>query len=269
MFETKTVFISSKSRKAGESANSYTVNLETPIKGIVKAELLYASIPIGSLKTNGSNVIQINSNVYSIPEGTYDGSSLATVITQAVYTSTGVSCEYLTSEEKFMLYSTTDFTSNAAILGIVNLDANIYTKVTSTSGGKTYYNLYSDNSYYAGKYFVKSNVVLNTSLDFVCLDIEELRNQTLWSRPGYLSNNTPTFGNAMQCFAVVPVEKHKKNSDFDFCVEYPNQIAKLDRMTIRITDINNNVLNNIDDNAFMIKFYTSKQNVRNLGGPMF
>jgi hypothetical protein len=289
MFETKTLLVSSSSRKEGESGNNFTVNLETPIRGIVKAELLYASIPNTVYNIEGSNVIQINSNVFSIPPGFYGVTGIAFVLTQAIAPS-GVICDYLATEGKFIFSSSSDFTLKilekelGTIIGFdmspYNAEGNYPSTPVGTLNGADVYPLYYGNSYYSGKYFVKSDKVANAiPIDIICLDIQELRNQNSWARPGNIMlSNTTTQGSAMQSFAVVPVNvisgsyiTFRKGSDFDFCVEYPNQIAKLDRLTIRLTDINNNVLNfnQLDDNFFIIKFYTSKQNVRNLERPLF
>jgi hypothetical protein len=286
MFETKTLLVSSSSRKEGESGSNFTVNLETPIRGIVKAELLYASIPNTVYNIEGSNVIQINSNVFSIPPGFYGVTGIAFVLTQAIAPS-GVICDYLATEGKFIFSSSSDFTLKilkkelGTIIGFTDgylYDTEVKTYPSTPVG--SVYPLYHGNSYYSGKYFVKSDKVANAiPIDIICLDIQELRNQNSWARPGNIMlSNTVTQGSAMQSFAVVPVNvisgsyiTFRKGSDFDFCVEYPNQIAKLDRLTIRLTDINNNVLNfnQLDDNFFIIRFYTSKQNVRNLERPLY
>ena len=104
--EVKTVFVSSSARTSVDSpSSSFTVYLQNPVKDVFKAELLYASVPNSVYNlTNGSNVIQIDGNTYSIPTGYYGVTGLATELTYAIKPLSNVTATFLSNEGKYVLW---------------------------------------------------------------------------------------------------------------------------------------------------------------------
>ena len=282
MNEIKHVLISSSAREPSESGNSYTITLETPVKGVYKAELLYASIPSLIIDTDGNNVITIInknsvSNSFSIPAGFYGVKNIATAIQNAIKPITGINVSYIDPEGKFIFYNKTDsFTIHAMsseLKSIIGFNSGDHLSVSPPqwNGGTELVPLYSNNFAYetdtnAYKNWIKSDTIANAlPEDLLFLDIPELRSPTAWAVPIKGS------GSGMSPFAIIPVNHisgnyitYQKNSDFDFSIEYPNPIPRLDRITIRLLTPKNKLIdfNGLDDNYFILKLYTTKMDNR-------
>ena len=267
----KTVFVSSSARSAGQSGESYTVFLQNPVKDIFKAELLYASIPNTILNIiDGTDVITVNSNIFSIPKGFYSSSGMATELTQAIGPVSGVTVSFLPNEGLFVFYkaaSSFSLTINSIDLSeIVGIPIGTYSSVAySTSGGPAY-PLYNNNSLYAtyGNFYKAQSITNAQPIDTILLDIQELRSPTMFT--GIASNCYGSSG--FNPFAVIPVDvvsgnyiNFRKGSNFDFDIEYPYPIERLDRLTVRWTDINNKLVNfnQLDDNFFMLRLHTTRK----------
>ena len=115
--EVKNVFVTSENRDTAQfpSGNAYTLYLTNPIKNIKKVELVYASVPntLFNLTSNANFVsfsnttTQIMSNLsnlasFSVAQGFYGASGLATEITNAIGNVTAITASYLSSEGKFL-----------------------------------------------------------------------------------------------------------------------------------------------------------------------
>lgn len=59
------------------------------------------------------------------------------------------------------------------------------------------------------------------------------------------------------------VKRFKKETDYDLSIDYPNVIKKLDRLTVQWVDKNGQLLNfnGLDDNSFILRFHTLRQNL--------
>lgn len=271
--EIKTVFVSSSARASG-SGNSFTVYLQDPVKDIYKAELLYASVPNSIYNlTNGENVIEINGNTFSIPSGFYGVTGLARELTNAVAPLSNVSVSYLSNEGRYVLWNPVrSFTVNilsselALLLGFTNL--NNVSQVPPSASPPGIIPLYAGNAAYAGTYknFVKSDTLVNTpTTGTMLLDIQELRSPNM-----YTGIDATCYGSGgFNPFAVIPIDvisgnyvTFKKGNTFDFDIEYPRPIERLDRLTVRWTDLNNKLLNfnGVDENYFILRLHTTRKN---------
>jgi hypothetical protein len=283
----KNIFASSENRDSNlyPYGNSYTLYLGTPIKQIKKVELVSASIPNTLYNiTNGSNLMSL-SNVagnfvkFSIPNGFYSAAGLASEIVMAAGNATGVSVQYITNEGKMLFTNTsTQFkmiintTELAPLLGFSTSDVGqvITSQIVATSTSQVL-PLYSDNSQYRGLYWIKSSQVVTMSpIDGVFLDIQELRNNTNEDAQALVSSGSQNYATvsgstASRTFGIIPLDVpsgtikwFKKYTDYDLTVEFPYPIQRLDRLTVRWTDIDGNLLsfNGLEDNSFVLRFHT-------------
>ena len=296
--ETRHVFASSESRNKNSypSGNSYVLHLTTPIKDIEKVELIHASIPntIYNLK-NGSNVIGL-SNIYSdntgdssdltffsIPPGFYSSSGLATEIQNAVNNTCSLSITYLQNEGKYLFSRPTSgntfsmhVNSNvvADLLGFGASNTNVLINSSSVPySSSNIVPLYSDNLRYRDRNFVKSDQVVNMHPhEGIFLDIQELR--TLFNEDAVSMNDNQETGfytgkNISRSFGMIPmdvnsgdIKRFKKLSDYDYLIHYPQILNKVDRLTIKWTDKNGDLVNfnGLEDNSFMLRFHTLRRN---------
>ena len=271
--EVKNLFVSSENRDTAiyPSGNTYVVELNTPIKDIRRIELLYASVPNTIYNvSDGTGVITIGLNTFSIPEGFYSGSGLATELTNAINTLSGVTVSYLHNEGKFLFTKSSSFNlvvNNAEmrnLLGISTTDSITSDTVPSTGTGNI--ELYSYNSRYDGKYFVKSSTIADLQPDQgIFLDIDELRS--------IYNEDASRDGQSMRrTFGIIPmdvnggqIKNFKKTTDYDMVVDYTNPIRKLDRLTVRWVNrlglpVN---FNGKNDNSFLLRLHTLRTNLKN------
>ena len=300
--EIRNIFCSSESRNVTTSpyGNSYTLYLTTPIKDIFKVELLHASVPntlynltlnsgviafSNALTTQGTPGDTDTSSLtfFSIPKGYYSAPTLATEITNAVSNNTGISVTYLTNEGKFLferatsgntfsMYSNTSELSS--LLGFTSSNTNVLIN-SSNVAVETDLDLplYSDNSRYIDKNFVKSDHVVNLNPnEGIFLDIEELRTQYNEDAVGLDGGSLGTYSghNMSRSFGLIPmdvvsgsIKRFKKTSDFDFCIEYTRPIEKLSRLTVRWVDKNGQIVdfNGLNDNSFLLRCHTLRKNL--------
>jgi hypothetical protein len=290
--EVKQIFVSSENRDTTlyPYGNSYTLHITEPIKDIAKVELLYASVPNTIYNiTDGTNVIalsNVTSNAtdgltqFSIPQGFYNASTLASELTQAVGNVTGITVSYLGAEGKFLLsrpVAQNNFASNilsselATMMGFDNNVLKTSTNVPVSSG--TIIPLYSDHTRYRDKEFLKSDRVINMAPnEGIFLDIHELRTNFNEDAKAILSGDRGTYSglNVSRTFGLIPMDanagsiKHfKKTSDYDFCVDYVYPIRKLDRLTIQWVDRFGRPVsfNGLEDNSFILRFHTLRKNL--------
>jgi hypothetical protein len=270
--EIKTVLVSSSARASG-SGNSYTVYLQNPIRDIYKAELLYASVPNSIYNlSDGTNILEISGNTFSIPPGFYGVTGIATELTSAIKPLSNVTVTFLSNEGKFVMWGPEPFTANvlsptmARILGFTNVNNISQTPPLASPPGII--PLYADSTTYAQTYknFLKSDTIVNTQpIDSILLDIQELRSPNMYTGISSECYNS----NGLNPFAIIPVDvisgsyiTYKKGSTFDFDIEYPYPIERLDRLTVRWTDINNKLVdfNGLNDNYFVLRLHTTRKN---------
>jgi len=280
--EVKTILVSSEARASGSSGSEYTVYLQTPVKSVVRAELLFASVPNTVLNvTNGTDVFTVQldpagsgpSFTFSIPVGFYSSGGITQTLSYASNVS-GVVFEYQTFEGLFAIYNKTspfEITVHSVELAkILGLDPGVTYASTATSSlvpTGTVYPLYSKNRLYETfANFVKSVRITNaTPIDVFLLDIEELRSTSVFTGTASTCYGSTGFNP----FAVIPVDvysgnyvNYTKNSGFDFSIEYPYPIQLIDRLTIRWNDRDGKRVDfsGVDSNFVILRLYTTRKN---------
>jgi len=276
--------------------NAYTLYLNNAIKQVKKVELVNASVPNTVYNiSNGSNIISI-SNVngsfltFSIPNGFYSAPGIASELIYAAGNATGVSVQYISNEGIMLFTNVSPFSmviSSSELAPLLGFPQSVVGQVlTSTTVSSTpssnVYPVYCDNSQYRGLNWIKSSqVVTMVPVDGIFLDIQELRNfnnedaqaMTASSSGNFASydgnNLSQTFqtysgSNISRTFGMIPldvssgqIKRFKKNTDYDLETEVPYPIQKIDRLTIRWTDVYGNVVsfNGLDDNSFILRFH--------------
>lgn len=285
--EFKQVFVSSENRDIIKYpyGNSYTLHLTNPIEDIVRVELLNVSIPNTMYNLPyGTNVIQLSNIIsnhtdplttFSLPEGFYSGNELLTQLNSTISNVSNISVSYQTAEGKFLF--TRPIGSNTFAINVnstylatmLGVEANVLYKsqnVAVQTGDII--PLYSDNSRYRNKEWIKSTKIINLSPNQgVFLDIEELRTSYTEDAKS-ITGNTYSGRNITRTFGLIPmdvdagsIKNFKKYSDYDLFVDYPTPIRKLDRLTVRFTDRYGELLqfNGLEDNSFLLRFHTLKK----------
>tara|TARA_B110000858_G_C17758043_1_gene453076 strand:- start:81 stop:941 length:861 start_codon:yes stop_codon:yes gene_type:complete len=280
--EYKNIFVSSENRDTElyPSGNSYTLVITHPLKYIKRVELLHASVPNTMYNISiGTDVIQVSNTsanhtedatTFSVPSGFYSGPGLAQELTATLLGATGVTVTYLQNEGKFLFTRTGNtfkvVAPTSEMSSVIGLSAgNSQTVATETDLNLP---LYSNHSRYTGKNFIKSTVVANLHPhEGIFLDIEELRtNNNEDAVP--LIGNTYSGHNISKSFGLIPmdvnggeIKRYKKNSDFDFAIDYPYPIQSLSKLTVQWVDKNGNRVNfnGLNDNSFLLRFHTLKK----------
>ena len=285
--ETHTIFVSSENRDTSVYAygNSYVIPLVTPIREITSVELLHASIPNSIYNlTDGTGVFSMSNvitnglaqnlgdlSTFSLPNGFYGATGLANYITQASSNVTGVTCNYLQNEGKFLFtrastigpfgfYSNTNELSR--MIGFE--DSATQTVIMSSNvafAGPQDFPLYSDNLLYRNKEFIKSQKVVNLSPnEGIFLDIQELR--TNFTQDAGSGSANRSFGIIPLDVASGSIKRFKQMTDYMLEVKYPSPIPKLDRLTVRWTDRYGSLVsfNGLEDNSFTLKINTRRVN---------
>ena len=296
--EIRNVFVSSTSRNIElyPNGNSYTVHLTTPIKDVVKVELLHCSVPNTMYNlSDGSNVIAISNvatgitstpsdlTTFSIPPGFYSASGLATELTNATSNNTGMSVTYTSGQGKFLFKrptaTTNPFTMNVTSNNLASMLGFTANEMIDSSNvpveTDTNLPLFSDNSTYVGQEFKRSETIAELNpIKGVFLDINQLR--TPFNEQGMnmssSNGNYSTYSgqNMTRSFGMIPmdvsggaIKRFKKTSDYDFEIDYPYPIQNIDRLTIEWIDKDGKRLdfNGANDNSFLIRFHTLRRNV--------
>jgi hypothetical protein len=278
--------------------NSYVLNLTTPIKDIIKVELLSASIPnsiynvtetegidiLGCSNITSSNTSGNYANI-SIPPGFYSGSGIATELQNAEFSNCNINISYLSNEGKLLFTRPVNSFAikipnpNVAELLGFNNDVEYGSNVADlTNLGVNNIPIYAFNRRYidsagAPLNFLKSEKILNLNInEGIFLDIEELRttlNETALAQTND-STGFYTGQNVSRSFGQIPmdvsrgeVKKFKKATDFDLSICYPQVISSIDRITVRWTDRFNQLVNfnGVNDNSFILRFHTLRRNL--------
>ena len=279
------LFVTSENRDKDRFpyGNSYVLNLTTPIKDIIKVELLSASVPnsiYNVTETQGSNILgcsnitssntETNLTGISIPPGFYSGSGIATELQNAEFSNCNINISYLSNEGKllftrpqttpsgnsFAIKITDDYV--AELLGFNNAGAYGSNVADLTNLGVQNIPIYAFNRRYidsagAPLNFLKSEKIVNLNInEGIFLDIEELRttlNETALAQTND-STGFYTGQNVSRSFGQIPmdvsrgeVKKFKKATDFDLSICYPQVISSIDRISVRWTDRFNQLVN--------------------------
>ena len=294
--EVKNVFVTSENRDTTQFpyGNAYTLYLTNPIKNIKKVELLYASVPntLFNLTSNANFIsfsnttTQIMSNLsnltnFSIAQGFYGASGLATELTNAIGNATAITVSYLASEGKFLFtraVATGPFTMCIRTTEAANLlgfpDSIVGTQIDSANVAvQTTLNvpIYSDNVTYRGLEFIKSTTIADLNVaEGLFLDVEELRTicnenaDKLATGLDTTSGQTPSRSLGIIPLDVVSgsVKKFKKSTDYDLEVTYPYPIQKVNKLTVKWLDKTGHTVSfgGSDDNSFLLRFHVIPEN---------
>lgn len=268
---TRTLFVDSKNRDVTiyPSGNSYVLHLTTPVKNIVRVDLVSARLPntIYNL-TNGSNIYSTATTNVSLNQGFYSAYSLAAAVTAEGT----LTLDYLPNEGHMIFSSATGFTITpkstefAKMIGLVS--GTTYTAALATS----LYNAYS------GKNVVRSATLIDFSLnEYVFLDIDELK--TPWNLDAKaVDSSTGTFSgsNSTRMFAPIimdvassSIKNFHENKDYQIQATYPEPIGTLSRLTINWYDKNGQLLNfrGWETNAFVLRLHVTSDEGRRLPPP--
>jgi hypothetical protein len=294
--EVKNVFVTSENRDTTQFpyGNAYTLYLTNPIKNIKKVELVYASVPntLFNLTSNANFIsfsnttTQVMSNLsnltsFSIAQGFYGASGLATELTNAVGNASAITVSYLSSEGKFLFtraVATGPFTMcirtaqaanllgfPASVVGTAINSANVAVQTTLNVP------IYSDNVTYRGLEFIKSTTIADLNVaEGLFLDVEELRTicnenaDKLATGLDTTSGQTPSRSLGIIPLDVVSgsVKKFKKSTDYDLEVSYPYPIQKVNKLTVKWLDKTGQTVSfgGSDDNSFLLRFHVIPEN---------
>jgi len=294
--EVKNVFVTSENRDTAQfpSGNAYTLYLTNPIKNIKKVELGYASVPntLFNLTSNANFVsfsnttTQIMSNLsnlasFSVAQGFYGASGLATEITNAIGNVTAITASYLSSEGKFLFTRASGvgpFTMSiktAEAANLLGFPASVVgTAINSSNvavGTSLQIPIYSDNVTYRGLEFIKSTTIADLNVaEGLFLDVEELQTicnenaDKLATGLDTTSGQTPSRSLGIIPLDVVSgaVKKFKKSTDYDIEVSYPYPIQKVNKLTVKWLDKSGKVVSfgGSDDNSFLLRFHVIPEN---------
>jgi hypothetical protein len=295
--EVKNVFVTSENRDTTQFpyGNAYTLYLTNPIKNIKKVELLYASVPntLYNLTSNVNFISFSNTTTqttadltklsnFSIAQGFYGASSIATEITNAMSSTTGITMSYISSEGKFLFTRATPTPGpfsmclrTAQIANLLGFSSSVVGQIIDSSNApvQTSVNvpIYSDNVTYRDNQFIKSTTIADLNVaEGLFLDIEELRTicnenaDKLSSGLDTTSGQTPSRSLGIIPMDVVSgaVKKFKKSTDFDIQVSYPYPIQKVNKLTVKWLDKTGQLVNfnGSDDNSFLLRFHVIPEN---------
>lgn len=294
--EVKNVFVTSENRDTAQFpyGNAYTLYLTNPIKNIRKVELVYASVPNTLFNlTSNANFISFSNTAtktmsnlsnltsFSVAQGFYGASGLATEITNAIGNTTAITMSYLSSEGKFLFTRATGtgpFTMTINTVEAANLlgfpASVVGTAINSSNvavGTSLQVPIYSDNVTYRGLEFVKSTTIADLNVaEGLFLDVEELQTicnenaDKLATGLDTTSGQTPSRSLGIIPLDVVSgaVKKFKKSTDYDIEVSYPYPIQKVNKLTVKWLDKTGKVVSfgGSDDNSFLLRFHVIPEN---------
>ena len=265
------IFVDSRTRDVAlyPSGNSYSMYLVNPLTNITKVSLVSAKFPNSFFNfTSQGSFMNVNSNPVYLPTGYYSAQSLTNELTYySSLTTAGISVIYSATDGKFIFFTsssspltiTATTAQSALLLGMPLNVAQTFVNSSTT--------IYATNTYYSGKYLVKSpNVCDFTANDTVFLDIEEMRNNKL-NLTSKLTGNTIVNTMASRSFGPITldvmagvIKTFKENGDYTLEINFPEVISKLYRLTVNWRDINGNLVsfNGNENNSFILKIDRSE-----------
>lgn len=273
-------------------ANSYTLHLTTPVRNVARVDLMHAYLPntMYNLDNLTTNVVAFSNTStsdttdktlltqFSMLPGFYSSTTMSVGLTDTISQDTNITVTYRpelgkfmfsrpTSDGPFSMYSNT--IQMATLLGFTDTEIRQSQNTSSLSTSSNVIPLYANNVTYDNKEWIMSDQVVDMNAhESVYLDIEELRTNRNEDARKSLNENYYTGNNVARFFGIIPmdvnsgeIKRFKKTSDYDFTIDYPYPIQKLDRITVRWTDQNGNLLNfnGYNDNAFLLRFHTLRK----------
>ena len=222
-----------------------------------------------------------NLSRFSVAQGFYGASSLATEITNAIGNVTAITASYLSSEGKFLFTRASGvgpFTmsiNTAEAANLLGFPASVVgTAINSSNvavGTSLQIPIYSDNVTYRGLEFIKSTTIADLNVaEGLFLDVEELQTicnenaDKLATGLDTTSGQTPSRSLGIIPLDVVSgaVKKFKKSTDYDIEVSYPYPIQKVNKLTVKWLDKSGKVVSfgGSDDNSFLLRFHVIPEN---------
>jgi len=266
------------------SANSFRVHLQQPLREIERIELVNLRMANTRLTISqnvncisfSSSSIQTSMKTFTIPQGHYSPSELATEITGAISGITAATCEWRADLGRF-LFSREQATTDAFFLQ-VNTDelrqilgfstGGLYESqdVPSAPRADVIFQLFSNNDIYANRRILLSEQLSNyDQAGYVFLDIEELRNIRVESAGKLDSSGNVIGGGGRLCFAPVLLnadpggfQEFRENSDCLMSIDFDPVVARLDRLSVRLRDQAGDLIDfrGRDTVAFCLRTYT-------------
>ena len=258
------------------SGNSYTMHLTNPIHDVTRVELVQASVPnvIQNLP-DGTNAITLDGSTFSLPNGFYSASGLASEVQNAIEPVTNVSVTYLSNEGKYLLSRPTadpngNFTPTlsstlATLMGFTSTSPGTSASVANQTPPTTF-NLYANNDRYQNTTFLKSDQLVNLTADnYVFLDVAELNTSRMQQAQKIETNSFSTsasqnnFGPIVLDVSSGAIKHFSETSDYIYAVDYYPPISQLSRVTVRWRKTDGTPINfqGLNENSFMLKV-TSK-----------
>jgi len=258
------------------SGNSYTMHLTNPIHDVTRVELVQASVPnvIQNLP-DGTNAITLDGSTFSLPNGFYSASGLASEVQNAIEPVTNVSVTYLSNEGKYLLSRPTadpngNFTPTlsstlATLMGFTSTSPGTSASVANQTPPTTF-NLYANNDRYQNTTFLKSDQLVNlTAENYVFLDVAELNTNRMQQAQKIETNSFSTsasqnnFGPIVLDVSSGAIKHFSETSDYIYAMDYYPPISQLSRVTVRWRKTDGTPINfqGLNENSFMLKV-TSK-----------
>jgi hypothetical protein len=285
--ESHTIFVSSENRDLSlyPSGNNYVLSLVTPVREVTSVELLHASVPnslynlndgtgvfsVSNVSSNNATQVLGDLSTFSLPQGFYGATGLASYMADASSNVCGISVSYLQNEGKFLFTRPTAYgpfglySNTQEMTRMMGFDDTTTQTVLMSSNvgfaGPQDFPLYSDFLLTRGREFIKSEKVVNLAPnEGVFLDIEELRtNYTQDAGPG---SSNRAFGIIPMDVASGQIKRFKQMTDYNMQVNFPAPIPQVDRLTVRWTNRYGQLIsfNGLEDNSFAIKLHTRRVN---------
>jgi hypothetical protein len=285
--ESHTIFVSSENRDLSlyPSGNNYVLSLVTPVREVTSVELLHASVPnslynlndgtgvfsVSNVSSNNATQVLGDLSTFSLPQGFYGATGLASYMADASSNVCGISVSYLQNEGKFLFTRPTAYgpfglySNTQEMTRMMGFDDTTTQTVLMSSNvgfaGPQDFPLYSDFLLTRGREFIKSEKVVNLAPnEGVFLDIDELRtNFTQDAGPG---SSNRAFGIIPMDVASGQIKRFKQMTDYNMQVNFPVPIPQVDRLTVRWTNRYGQLIsfNGLEDNSFAIKLHTRRVN---------
>jgi hypothetical protein len=253
------VYVDSVNRSSDASGNSYSLTLTSPLKNVVRVDLVSAKVPNTMYNiTNGVAAISFNSTPFTIVNGFYSAIGLAATL----YGISSINVDYSPDDGKMIFWSSTSFTVTPNTLEMA--------RATGLTNGVTYTGvLYSSTPFasytkYTGKYIVHSDNVVDLSItDFVFLDILELRSQMMIDSKSFKGSTYPG-STIARSFGAIPLDVpssaikiFKETSDYSMHVAFTSPIPQISRFTIQWLDVNGLplIFNGFEHNSFLLRVH--------------
>lgn len=248
------IHVDSKNRDTNvyPNGNYYVLNFTTPIKEVVKVDLVSAKVPNSMYNlNNGSNVFSTYLTQYqNLVPGHYSSCSLVDEMNKH-FDIKGERIYYSQFEGK--LYYLTNYDG-----ATFEIYSDELAKMFGLESNVTYTVEPLEFPIYDFYYAVKSQKVVDFSLnEYVFLDVEEFRNPFF---------NTLSSDSAGNMFAVIPmdvvsgqIKTFKETTDYVMTQNTTHRMT-LSKLTIRWYDKNFKLLNfqGFDNNGFVLRVYTQR-----------